>query len=91
MVDVRIFGGGLPDFPGTVSTFEEASVPEASVSMSAALRGPKNFRVTTSLGGGVIYKEDDVLGCTPAFFEVPAAFVGGVPSLHVLIAQCLTD
>jgi hypothetical protein len=29
--------------PGTASSFEVASVPEASVSMSAALRGAKCF------------------------------------------------
>jgi Ca2+/Na+ antiporter len=51
VVDVRIIGGGLPALPGTASSFEVASVPEASVSMSASLRGRKKFRVTTSLGG----------------------------------------
>jgi hypothetical protein len=51
VVDVRIIGGCLPVLPGTASSFEVASVPEASVSMSAALRGAKKFRVTTSLGG----------------------------------------
>jgi hypothetical protein len=52
VVDVRIMGGGLPVLPGTASSFELASVPEASVSMSADLRGRK-FRVTTSLWRGV--------------------------------------
>jgi hypothetical protein len=46
-----IIGGGLPVLPGTAFSFEVASVPGASVSMSAALRGAKKFRVTTSLGG----------------------------------------
>jgi hypothetical protein len=32
-VDVRIVGGGLPVLLGTASTFEVASVKEASVSM----------------------------------------------------------
>jgi hypothetical protein len=39
MVDYRIIGGGLPVLPGTASSFEVPSVPEASVSMSAALGG----------------------------------------------------
>jgi hypothetical protein len=51
VVDVRIVGGGLPVLPGTASSFEVTSVPEASVSMSAALRRAKKFQVTTSLGG----------------------------------------
>jgi hypothetical protein len=38
LVDVRIIGGGLLVLLGTVSSFELASVPEASVSMSATLR-----------------------------------------------------
>jgi hypothetical protein len=69
MVDGRIIGGGLPVLPETASSFEVASVPEASVSMSAALRGVKKFRVTTSLGG--MSKAIDVLICTVAFFVVP--------------------
>jgi hypothetical protein len=43
VVDVRIIGGGLPVLPGTASSFEVAPVPEASISMSAALRGRKIF------------------------------------------------
>jgi hypothetical protein len=69
VVGVRIIGGGLPVLPGTASSFELASVPEASVSMSAALRGAKTFRVTTSFGG--MFKAGDVSFCTAAFFEVP--------------------
>jgi hypothetical protein len=69
VVDVRIIGGGLPVLPGTASSFEVASVPEASVSMSAALRGAKKFRVTTALGG--IFKAVDVLVCTAAFRDAP--------------------
>jgi hypothetical protein len=57
-----------PVLPGTTSSFEMASVPEESVSMSAALKGAKNFRVTTSLGG--MFNAGDVLFCTAAFFEV---------------------
>jgi hypothetical protein len=52
VVDVKIIGGGLPVLLATASSFELASVPEASVSMSDALRGANKFRVTTSLGGG---------------------------------------
>jgi hypothetical protein len=55
--------------PGTASSFEVASVPLVSVSMSAVLRGTKVFRVTTSLCG--FFKAGDVLVCTAAFFEVP--------------------
>jgi hypothetical protein len=69
VVDVRIIEGGLPVLPGTASSFEVALVPEASVFMSAALRGAKKFRVTTSLGG--MFKAVVVLVCTVAFFEVP--------------------
>jgi hypothetical protein len=69
VVDVRNIGGGLPVLPGTASSFELASVPEASVSMSAALRGAKNFRVTTTFGG--MFKAVNVLVCTVSFFEVP--------------------
>jgi hypothetical protein len=43
--------GGVPVLPETASSFELASVPEESMSMSAALRGAKTFRVTTSFGG----------------------------------------
>jgi hypothetical protein len=69
VVDVRIIGGGLPVSPRTAFSFELASVPEASVSMSAALRGEKKFRVTNSFGW--MYKAVDVLVCTVAFFELP--------------------
>jgi hypothetical protein len=44
-----------------------ASDLEESVSMSAALRGAKKFRVTTSLWGGV-FKAGYILVCTAAFF-----------------------
>jgi hypothetical protein len=70
VIDVRIIGGGLPDFPGTASSFEVATVPEASVSMSAALTGAKKFQVTISFGG--IFKTGEVLVCTAALNEVPA-------------------
>jgi hypothetical protein len=43
LVDVRIIGGCPPLLQGSASSFEVASVPEAWVSMSAALRGAKNF------------------------------------------------
>jgi hypothetical protein len=39
VVDVRIIGGGLPVLLGTAFSFEVSSVLEASVSISAALRG----------------------------------------------------
>jgi hypothetical protein len=50
VVDVRIIGGGVPVLPGTVSSFEVASVPEESVSMCTALKGAKKFWMTTPLG-----------------------------------------
>jgi hypothetical protein len=53
VVEVRTTEGGLPVLPGTASSFEVASVPEESVTMSAALRGAKKFRVQTFLRGGV--------------------------------------
>jgi hypothetical protein len=37
------YWGRLPVLPGAASSFVVTSVPEASVSMSAALRGPKIF------------------------------------------------
>jgi hypothetical protein len=43
VVDLKIIGGGLHVLPGTASSFELASVLEASVSISAALRGAKSF------------------------------------------------
>jgi hypothetical protein len=43
VVDFRIIGGGLPELLRTTSSFEVASVPKASVPMSAALRGAKKF------------------------------------------------
>jgi hypothetical protein len=64
VVDVRIIGGGLP-----ASSFEVDSVPEESVSMSAALRRAKEFWVTIYLRAK--FKADNVLVCTAAFFEVP--------------------
>jgi hypothetical protein len=70
VADVWIIGGSLPVLPGTAFSFEVVSVREVSVSMSVALRGAKNFKVTTSLKG--IYKVGDVLFCTAVFFEAPA-------------------
>jgi hypothetical protein len=42
-LDVRITGDDLPVLLGTTSSFEVASVPEASVSMSATVREAKSF------------------------------------------------
>jgi hypothetical protein len=53
VVDVRIIGGGLPVLPGTASSFEFASVPEASVSMSTVLGGRRNILGDDFLGGDV--------------------------------------
>jgi hypothetical protein len=57
VVDVRIIGGGLPVSPGTASSFEVASVPEESVSMSAALRGGEKISGDDLLrGGGCLWR-----------------------------------
>jgi hypothetical protein len=55
--------------PGTASSFEFASVPEASVSMSAALRGGENVSGDDHLGW--VFKAVYVLVYIVAFFEVP--------------------
>jgi hypothetical protein len=70
VVEVRIIRGNLFILPGSASSFEVASVPEASVSKYAALRREKKFRVITSLRG--MFQAGDVLVCTAAFFEVPS-------------------
>jgi hypothetical protein len=59
VVDVRVIGVGLPVLLGTATSFEVASVPEASVSMSAALRGAEKVSGDDFLGGE--FKAGDVL------------------------------
>jgi hypothetical protein len=76
VVDVRIITGGLPVLLGTAFSFEFASLTEASVSMSAAVREAKKFRVTTSLEGGGMFKAGDVLFRTAAFLEFPSVSSG---------------
>jgi hypothetical protein len=67
VVGVRVIRGDLPILPGTAFSFEVASVPGASVSISDALRGTKKFRVTTSLRGR--FKVVDILSALPLSFQ----------------------
>jgi hypothetical protein len=54
-----------------VSSLVEPSVAGASVSIWAARRGAKKFRVVTSIAGGLVMGGDD-LACTAAFYVVLA-------------------
>jgi hypothetical protein len=53
VVEVIIFGGGLPDFQGASCSGSAFSAPVVSVSMSLVLRGSKKLRVDTALGGSL--------------------------------------
>jgi hypothetical protein len=68
VVDVWIIVGGLPVLPATASSFEVTSVPEESVSMSAALKGAKKVSGDNLLGGGLYLRRAKVLSALPLFF-----------------------